>query len=295
MAADSLDGIASLILFGVFSAIHTKHLDYNVLFTSLSTLYLMLNPLITTIQMLPQLYGGYVSAKRIADFCRGGEGKDVQPVATSLDFTRRISEKNEMMLCLSNASFQWANGKSLAGLTFSLKRGQIALVRGGSGSGKSTLLRGLLSELLLVDGAMSEISGPIAYCAQTPWLLNVTIRDNIVLGKGFSPSLYGQIVSCCCLEEDLCALPAGDLTVVGFNGSRLSGGQRKRVALARALYLQSDLMLLDDIFSGLDGRLADIIRSRLFGVDGFLRLNGRTTIIITAEGRCTRFYLFLLT
>jgi ATP-binding cassette, subfamily C (CFTR/MRP), member 1 len=243
----------------------------------------MLNPLVTIIQVLPQLYDGYISLVRISEYCNSRLDQDLIQTSSRYTASSNSPTSKEEIINLSKASFQWSHGYSLAGIDFSLNCGESVLLRGKPGSGKSTFLFGMLSEIRLSGGSMSIKGNSIAYCAQTPWLLNVTIRENILLGHELLPSRYRNILHYCSLEEDLDVLPARDLTVVGHNGSRLSGGQRKRVALARALYQQSNILLLDDIFSGLDERTTDRIRSNLFGRQGFLALEGRTAIVTTAD------------
>ncbi|OAP62533.1 hypothetical protein AYL99_01760 [Fonsecaea erecta] len=284
MISDSLDGFSSLSLFGLFSAFYATNAGNAAAFTSLSTLYLMMSPLITVTQVLPQLLAGYVSLKRIAEDDLPNSEVDRH----YLEATRSRTEKEELedtlvMILWSNASFKHGEQLILEDVDLRIKRGQIVLVYGPSESGKSTLLKSLLFETNAASGSVSRSSQQVAYCAQKPWLLNISIRENILLGKYLDPDRYSRVLEICCLQEDLALLPKRDNTCVGFRGSLLSSGQRKRVSLARAIYQDADLLLLDDIYSGLDTETASKIRKALFGEEGFLRQREKTVLITSND------------
>ena len=116
-----------------------------------------------------------------------------------------------------------------------------------------------------------NIDGSIAYAPQQPWILNTTIRDNILFGKTFDENFYIKVLTACQLKPDLDILAAGDLTEIGEKGINLSGGQRQRISLARCIYANKDTYLLDDVLSAMDSHVAKQLVDSLFGPNGLLR------------------------
>lgn len=136
----------------------------------------------------------------------------------------------------------------LTDIDFTLPQGRLLCIVGAVGSGKSSLLQGLIGEMRKTKGDV-RFSGNIAYCAQTPWNQNSTLRDNVTFGQPFDENKYWEVLRQSCLLSDLDALPNGDLTQIGEKGITLSGGQRQRVSIARTLYYDADIVLLDDPLS----------------------------------------------
>ncbi|GKZ24861.1 hypothetical protein AbraIFM66951_001706 [Aspergillus brasiliensis] len=131
---------------------------------------------------------------------------------------------------------------------------------------------------------------PIAYCAQTPWLVDTNIRGNIVDPLDFEPDWYGQVLWMCCLTEEVQALSDKDLTRIGGQGFMLSGGQKQRLALARAIYSRCEMVVLDDIFSGLDSSNINKLCERLLDRHtGYLRRKGITVILSTHNAKIAAF------
>ncbi|EQL02135.1 ABC transporter, transmembrane domain, type 1 [Ophiocordyceps sinensis CO18] len=141
----------------------------------------------------------------------------------------------------------------------------------------STLLFAILGETYLESGSVMAPED-IAFASQSAWLQNETIRDNILFGSPMEEARYSRVLAACCLPEDLRELPLRDRTVVGEDGTSLSGGQKARVALARALYSKAPLLLLDDVFSALDAKTSAGVWRRCFCGD---LLRGRTTVLVT--------------
>lgn len=153
------------------------------------------------------------------------------------------------------------------------------VVTGPSGSGKTTLLLSILGEAELLSGSITRPQD-VAFASQTTWLQNETIRSNIVFNSPFELVRYEAVVDACCLRLDINSMPQGDMTVVGENGSSLSGGQKARVALARAMYSKAPLLLLDDVFSALDAKTSALLWERCFCTD---MLRGRTTVLVAQQ------------
>jgi ABC-type multidrug transport system fused ATPase/permease subunit len=166
---------------------------------------------------------------------------------------------------------------SLKGISIEFVEGGLNVVTGPSGSGKSTLLMGILGETLLESGSITSPKD-IAYASQSPWLQNETIRDNILFNSPLEQARYDRVINACGLSIDLDEFPERDETEVGESGTSLSGGQKSRVALARALYSKAPVILLDDIFSALDARTSSALWREAFCGD---LLKGRTVVLVT--------------
>lgn len=146
----------------------------------------------------------------------------------------------------------------LTGINFHIKKGEFVGIVGAVGCGKSSVLSAILAELTLTDGqvAINQLESGFGIVTQQIWLQNGTIRDNILFGKAFDDGKYKSVLSACGLAEDIYLLPSGDLTNVGEGGMTLSGGQKARVALARAVYQDKLVYLLDDVLSAVDVKVA---------------------------------------
>jgi ATP-binding cassette subfamily C (CFTR/MRP) protein 1 len=149
------------------------------------------------------------------------------------------------------------------------------------GSGKSTLLKAFLGEVSISSGSITVADDEIAYCSQNPWLWNGSIRENIV-GADVADDLWlNKVCWTCGLDQDFQELPDGIDTRVGNDGTALSGGQKNRISLARAIYSRRSLILLDDVLSGLDTRTERLVFNRVLGPHGILRKLKVTTVLAT--------------
>ncbi|KAI1407860.1 P-loop containing nucleoside triphosphate hydrolase protein [Hypoxylon sp. FL1857] len=177
------------------------------------------------------------------------------------------------------ASFAWpTNGKLvLEDLNLCFPPG-LTLIHGKVGSGKTALLEAILGELNKVKGDCTLPNEMVGYCAQSPWLQNMSIQDNILFNFPLDKNRYNEILDACELLPDLANFAHGDKSNIGENGIGLSGGQKARVALARAVYCQSRILLLDDPLAALDHQTAQSIVRKLFR--GSL-LKDRTVVLVT--------------
>ncbi len=165
----------------------------------------------------------------------------------------------------------------LSDIDLVFKHGTLTAVIGKIGSGKSTFLLSFLKELPVTDGILS-FSGKIAYVEQDPVIFSGTFRENILFGREFDDALYRRVIADCNLLHDLERFSHGDQTRIGERGVNLSGGQKARISLARALYSQSEIYLLDDPFSALDSKVSRNIFDRVLKGD-FLKT--KTVILVT--------------
>ncbi|KAL4803103.1 P-loop containing nucleoside triphosphate hydrolase protein [Aspergillus unguis] len=254
-------------------------------FTALSLFENLQNILGVLPEVVTDLLDARVSLRRIARFLGLEDHADDRQPGDGIAFKDATiawpaSEQTE-------SSFQ------LKGLNLELPTGGLTVVCGRSGAGKSLLLQSLIGEADVVKGALIVpkpqttsrpsdtnwlINGSIAYVSQDPWIENATIRDSILFDLPMNPSRYDAVLSACALEQDLRTFPDGDKTDIGANGINLSGGQKWRLALARALYSRASILVLDDIFSAVDAHVGrHLFENALTG-----RLaEGRTRVLAT--------------
>ncbi|KAM9792208.1 ATP-binding cassette sub-family C member 10 [Neosynchiropus ocellatus] len=167
----------------------------------------------------------------------------------------------------------------LNGLSLLVTKGSLVVVVGKVGCGKSSLLAALSGELSRLSGVVyvADQDSGFGLASQEPWIQHASVRDNILFGKALDPTFYQAVIDACALADDLSVLPNGDRTEVGENGVTLSGGQKARVALARAVYMDKDIYLLDDPLAAVDADVAQHLMQRCI-LD---LLRGKTRILCT--------------
>lgn len=153
----------------------------------------------------------------------------------------RAIQDDDAPFCLSNISFEY-------------ERGELVGIIGSVGSGKTSLLSALAGDMRQTGGSM-QFSADRAYCPQYAWIQNASVRDNIIFGKPFDQGLYSDVVQACALVPDFQVLPHGDKTEIGERGVTLSGGQKQRINIARAIYSDAGIVLLDDPLSAVDAHV----------------------------------------
>ncbi|KAH8203470.1 hypothetical protein TruAng_002341 [Truncatella angustata] len=196
-----------------------------------------------------------------------------------------VRNPSSTQLVLEHASFTLKGQTEpvLQDITVSLQRSSCTMLAGPVGCGKSSLLRGILGEIPLSSGTVrvEDVGASIAYCDQTAWLRNISVRDNIIGQGQFDERWYASVCHACALNADISQFPLGDKSLVGSKGITLSGGQKQRVAIARALYARRTIVLLDDVFSALDTVTSRVVFNRILGADGLLRKQGATVLLAT--------------
>ncbi|CAN1224126.1 ABC transporter C family member 13 [Linum perenne] len=198
----------------------------------------------------------YISTRRLSRFLRCSGYKHEKNVISSNDCSPK-----DIAVVLHDACCAWSSSDErpestvLYHVNLSLPKGALIAVTGEVGSGKSSLLGAILGEMQLISGSIHS-SGTVAYVPQVPWILAGTIRENIVFGKHYDSKRYFDTIKVCALDVDISLMAGGDMACIGEQGLNLSGGQRARLALARAIYQGSDLYLLDDVLSAVDSHVA---------------------------------------
>ncbi|XP_040091303.1 multidrug resistance-associated protein 4-like, partial [Oryx dammah] len=167
---------------------------------------------------------------------------------------------------------------TLQDLSFTVRPGELLAVVGPVGTGKSSLLSAVLGELPPSQGKVN-VHGRIAYVSQQPWLFPGTVKSNILFGKKYEKERYEEVIKACALEKDLKFLEEGDLTEIGDRGTPLSEGQKARVSLARAVYQDADIYLLDDPLSAVD----TVVSRHLFKQCVYQALKEKITILVTHQ------------
>ncbi|KAJ0412254.1 hypothetical protein ATCC90586_006640 [Pythium insidiosum] len=253
-------------------------LDVGTALTSLALFNILRFPLFMLPQVINNIVEASVSFERLRNFFTEDERVRVGPgdlkesgiLIKNADFAWETSpaadnknesgtkQGNELANATELPAANAYNAPVLHSISFSGKMGQLHAVVGPVGSGKSTLLSGMLGDARCAAGQVA-LRGSVAYVSQQPFIQNATVRDNICFGLPFDAARYEEAVRVSCLKKDLQILPGGDQTEIGEKGINLSGGQRTRVALARAVYQNADVYILDDILSAVDSHVGSDI------------------------------------
>uniref|UniRef100_A0AAR2KIZ5 ATP-binding cassette, sub-family C (CFTR/MRP), member 3 n=1 Tax=Pygocentrus nattereri TaxID=42514 RepID=A0AAR2KIZ5_PYGNA len=269
----ALSTMVALTTFAVYVTVDKENvLDAEKAFVSLSLFNILRFPLNMLPQVISSLAQASVSLRRVQEFLSHDE---LNP-----DNVDRKPAPSDYAVTVVNGKFSWLKKDSptLQNINVLVPQGSLLAVVGHVGCGKSSLVSALLGEMEKLEGHIS-IRGSVAYVPQQAWIQNATLRDNILFGKPYVEQKYRCVLEACALTPDLEVLPGGDQTEIGEKGINLSGGQRQRVSLARALYSEADVYLLDDPLSAVDAHVAKHIFDNVIGPEGALR--GKTRILVT--------------
>ncbi|UJO16264.1 ATP-dependent bile acid permease [Fulvia fulva] len=260
--------LTPVVAFASYTLIAKKPLTIDLAFPALQLFSMMTSQLKELPGLVIALINAWVAVQRIQDFMAE---PDLQQMATAA----LIGGK----LAVEGGSFSWpgANATVLTDISISFPEA-LTVVCGEVASGKTALLQALLGELDMHKGQLIRPPEPIGYCVQTPWLQSMSVRENILFSAPLEDDRYRAVLDACALTPDLAEFKAGDLSLIGENGIGLSGGQRARVALARAVYSRNKILLLDDPLAALDQQTAEHIVQKLF--EGPL-LKDRTVVLVT--------------
>ncbi|KAL0269547.1 UNVERIFIED_CONTAM: hypothetical protein PYX00_007245 [Menopon gallinae] len=224
-----------------------------------------------------------VALKRLTKYMMYEENTDKSDVAKQYKIRKDSGQESENFgeISLKEAKAQWHTSQqdaTLQNISLEIKNGSLTAVVGPVGCGKSSLLHALLGELPFKEGKVS-ITGRISYASQEPWVFAASVRQNIIFGLPFNRARYAEVVRVCALNDDFAQWPDGDRTIIGERGMSLSGGQRARINLARAIYKEADIYLLDDPLSAVDTNVG----KHLFDECICYFLRNKTRILITHQ------------
>ncbi|RDH29488.1 P-loop containing nucleoside triphosphate hydrolase protein [Aspergillus welwitschiae] len=268
--------LVSCSTFTVYALTQDKPLTTDVVFPALTLFNLLTFPLSILPMVITAVIEASVAVKRLTDYFTAEE---LQTDAVKIEDT--VSHIGDESVRIQDASFTWNRYEGthvIENISFSARKGELSCIVGRVGAGKSSLLQSLLGDLWRTEGEV-VVRGRIAYVAQSPWVMNASVRENIVFGHRWDPQFYDLTVEACALLDDFKNLPDGDQTEVGERGISLSGGQKARLTLARAVYARADIYLLDDVLSAVDQHVGRHLINRVLGQNGIL--STKTRILAT--------------
>ncbi|KAL8281440.1 hypothetical protein RQP46_006124 [Phenoliferia psychrophenolica] len=286
--------IVSVATFVFHTKVLHRDLTAETAFTALALFNILRGPLEGFTDMLVNVLQAHVSLQRIDDFLQEEE-------TAKYSVIRAPANGSEPIIGFVDGNFTWSDEQlamddptvfRIRDLNLNFPVGKLSIILGPVGSGKSTLLLSLLGETNKLSGS-SFLPSPVvrstgvdpailtetsAYCSQSPWLLSDTIKENILFGSPLNEKRYRDVLDVCALETDLKQFELGDETEVGEKGTVLSGGQKARISLARAIYSSARHVLLDDVLSAVDSHTAQHLFAKC--LTGVL-MRHRTCIIVT--------------
>ncbi|KAH7649627.1 hypothetical protein FG379_000887 [Cryptosporidium bovis] len=260
--------ISPVISFGSFF-LFTRTFPVDIIFTSILVFELLQVTMVLLPRGLSSLQKIANTYTRLSDFLLLDE---IEPREMITD----PKHENDAVI-FDDVSFNYQNNDCvLKSINLIVRKKETVGIIGSVGSGKTTIIELILNEIKPTSGSVNS-NGSVFYCPQTSWVTNNTIRDNIILDLPYDKKWYDEVVNACSLIYDFKAMPSGDLTMIGENGINLSGGQKQRISLARAVYQNPDIFILDDVFSALDNIVANnIFQECILGL-----LKDKTIILAT--------------
>jgi ATP-binding cassette, subfamily C (CFTR/MRP), member 1 len=266
----------SCATFTLYVLVSSKPLSVDLVFPALTLFNLLTQPLTMLPNVISSVVESMVAVNRLRDFFLAGELQD-----DAVQHLPAAKKRGEEAVAVREGCFTWGSDgdkEVLSDIEFTAAKGQLHCIVGRVGSGKSSLLHGILGDLHKLSGHVM-VKGSIAFVAQNAWIMNASVKENILFGSRFDPEFYSRTIKACALTEDIAILPDGDQTQVGEKGISLSGGQKARLQLARAVYARADVYLLDDILSAVDQHVGRHIINEVVGARGLLR--DKTRVLAT--------------
>ncbi|KZO91773.1 P-loop containing nucleoside triphosphate hydrolase protein [Calocera viscosa TUFC12733] len=249
--ADCTPMLTMLVTFFFHTVVMKHRLDSSTAFTAMAVFELLRQQFVFAGNIARLAANGVASIGRLNNFLQEQADLDRADAARA----GQVTQQSDDAPWIREATFEWpSTGFRLSNIHVEFVKGGLNVIVGPTGSGKSSLLLALLGEMPVVEGqfCLPRLPRGIAYVAQSAWLRNATVRENILFGCAYDEKRYHRVLFACGLIPDLRLLEHGDQTELGEKGATLSGGQRARLSLARAVYSSAHTVLLDDVFSALD-------------------------------------------
>ncbi|KAH7350682.1 P-loop containing nucleoside triphosphate hydrolase protein [Rhexocercosporidium sp. MPI-PUGE-AT-0058] len=291
--------MATFVIFAIQGLVNgSERLTTSQTFSSLSIISLLTSPAEEFLQTLPMIGMATGCLERIEKFLLSESCEDrrliqgsepsapFQETESGIELQSFVRNSADVVLSLRNTSIKPSPSATTAvrNINLDIVKGSLTMIVGAVGSGKSTLLKSIIGELQCETGSIIANFKNSAYCSQTPWLQNTTVR-NIVTGYDSHAEedfqWYSSVLHACAFDCDVLDLPDQHDTIIGSRGVTLSGGQKQRLALARAVYARRSIVVLDDVISAIDGKTEALVVERLFGKRGLFRKLGSTVILAT--------------
>ncbi|CAG8721759.1 10889_t:CDS:2, partial [Dentiscutata heterogama] len=274
--------LVSFATFATYVLVSNQPLTSEVVFVALALFNLLQFPLTVFPAVLASIVEASVAVSRVGKFLKADElSPDAITREQYVSIEPKTGGKNGIeLISVKNGTFKWSIKSptpTLSDINFSVKKGELVAIVGKVGAGKSSLLSALLGEMEKISGDVT-IRGYTAYAPQSAWIMNATLRDNITFGLPYDPKFYEEVIDACSLKADIEILPGGDLTEIGEKGINLSGGQKARISLARAVYARADIYLFDDPLSAVDAHVGKHIFDNVIGPTGLLRTKARVFV-----------------
>ncbi|KAG5417561.1 BPT1 [Candida metapsilosis] len=298
----------SCATYAAYSYFYKVPLTPDIVFPALALFDLLSEPMLLIPNFIVDVIEVSTSLSRIGELLCLDELADDQQGHVKRDLDARANPQDSVIV--KNATFVWnANAEgsqdyrdeesevqetpaaniALKNINFVAKKSKLTCIVGKVGSGKSSLIKAILGDIPIQIPKYSDASdasspsvetfGSIAYCPQNPWILNGTVKENILFGHRYDSEFYRKTIVACELVSDFKNLPDGDQTVVGEKGISLSGGQKARISLARAVYARADIYLLDDVLSAVDAHVGKALIKQVLSDTGII--GDRTKILAT--------------
>lgn len=261
--------LVSCLTFAVFVLTQKKALTTDLVFPALLLFNLLSFPLAVVPMVITNIVEAQVAVARLTKFLNSLELQ-----SDAVTRTGPVTQRGDVALSIKNGTFLWSKDKgkvALSNINLKAKKGELSCIVGRVGLGKLSVLQAALGDLYKLDGEVT-IHGKVAYVSQVPWIMNGTIKENVLFGHKYDPEFYHHVIKACALTVDLKILPKGDQTEVGEKGISLSGGQKARLSLARAVYARADVYLLDDPLLAVDEHVGRHLRQHVLGPNGLLQL-----------------------
>jgi ATP-binding cassette subfamily C (CFTR/MRP) protein 1 len=265
--------LLSCATFTIFIYVNNVPLTPEIAFPCMALFKMLTGPIAEIPKLITLFIDSGVSVGRVRDFLICDE---LDPhIITKMPPANEMGEESVKM---ENCTFVWDKNNPgtamLQNVDFSAHKGELSCIVGKVGAGKTSFLKALLGDINMKQGSIT-VKGNIAYVSQDAWLMNGTVKENILFGSKFDPEFYHKTIEACSLTTDLDILPDGDNTEIGERGVSLSGGQKARLGLARALYARADVYLMDDPLSAVDEHVSRHIMKNVVCGDGLLATKTR--------------------
>ncbi|KAJ2453950.1 hypothetical protein EV183_001906 [Coemansia sp. RSA 2336] len=272
-------GLTTFAVYVIFDGTSHGQLSSQLIFVSLSLFMLLEEPLSQGPTVVSVLINAARSYSRICKLVTSNELDQNAVIREPYDRDAPGTGSSDVLVKVEDGSFKWLSTQepTLTNVNLQCRREELVAVIGKVGSGKSSLVSAMLGDMVKCAGQVT-IRGRVAYVPQQAWIVNATLRDNILFGNRFNQELYDRVIDACALRQDLEMLPGGDMTEIGEKGINLSGGQKARVSLARAVYSRADVYILDDPLAAVDAHVGKHIFTQVLGPQGMLRTRARILV-----------------